>query len=159
MPPWRKGNKFKLIAESQALEPIQQIYREVKETLGLPYVSVVFQTYASYPGFLSLHWRAMRPVLATQEFFELSERQRADAYTRTFNYFDIPDLCAMVTELRLSSDARRELSGVVDIFHYANPMLLLIVAAQLQSFEAPLGRLEQTPTHPAKHPVFGLPVL
>ncbi|MFB3918390.1 MAG: halocarboxylic acid dehydrogenase DehI family protein [Terriglobales bacterium] len=156
MPPWRKGNKLKLVSESQAPEPIQQIYREIKETLGLPYVSVVFQTYASYPGFLPLHWRAVRPVVATQEFFDLSERQRADAYTRVFNYFDIPDLCALVTELRLSSDARRELSTVVDMFHYANPMLMLLVAAQLQSFEGSVGGVGQATTHPAKHPVYEL---
>lgn len=154
MSPWRKGNKLKLVSESQAPEPIQQIYREIKQVLGVPYVSTVFQTYAAYPGFLPLHWRAMRPIISSGEFFALAERQRADAYTRVFNYFDVPDLCEQLTESLLSSDARQELSSVVDMFHYADPMILLIVAAQLQSFEAPVGRRGVASSHSAEYPVF-----
>lgn len=151
--PWRKGNRLKLVSEAEASEPIRRIYAETKEALGVPFVSTLFQAYAAYPLFLELHWRALKPVVETEEFFRLAGRLRAEAYTRIHNYFTIPDLCAQMTDLSFSEGARHELTEVVELFHYANPVLLLIVSAQLQGFDTPAG--EPRPAHrPAAHPVF-----
>lgn len=151
--PWRKGNKLKVVRESEVQGRIAEIYQEVKQALGVPQVNVVFQAYALYPRFLERLWEAAKPIVCCQEFFDLGERIGAEAYTRMHNYFVIPDLCAEITDQGLSADARQELTVMVELFHYNNPLLLLLTAAQLQAFETRIGRSGRS-SNPADHPVF-----
>ncbi|SRR6266571_206051 len=149
-----RTKKLALVREHQAEGRTGEIYSEIKQALGVPHVNVIFQAYAAYPAFLELQWRALKPILETQEFFAFAERLRADAYTRMCNYFRIPDFTA---GLRSSGTKElAELANVVELFHYNNPPLLLIAAAQLQAFDS---SLEQVPrvravSTPAAHPVF-----
>ncbi len=149
--PWRRGHQLRLVPERDAPARTREIYQEIKYALGLPCVSPIFQAYASYPLFLEMHWARLRPVVAGQEFFELAGRLRADAYTRVYSYLEVPDLRTRVQSL--GKDVLREIDGIVELFHYANPLLLMIAAAQLQAFDGPVGR-NQPPTVPASHPVF-----
>jgi hypothetical protein len=151
--PWRKGNKLKLVAESEAQGRILQIYEDLRHTLGIPHVNLFYRAYAVYPQFLELHWRALKPVLETQEFFRLADRLRADAYTRMHNYFEIPDLCLPLVELNVSSAARQELTYAAELFHYNDPILLLIAAIQMQAFDSRTGQ-ERDAMVPAQHPLF-----
>jgi len=157
--PWRKGNKLKVVREAEAEGRTADIYREIKSALGVPHVNVVFQAYAVYPEFLARFWEACRPLVATQEFFDLAERIGAEAYTRMHNYFAVPDLCSGVAREGLSADARQDLTSIAELFHYNNPLLLLLVSAQMQAFETSVGRSGQA-TQPADPPVFsGTPAL
>ena len=138
--PWKKGQRPKAVSEKDATEPVAGIYREIKQALGLPAVPYAYQTLGVYPRFLALHWERMRPLVATREFFELAGRVRADAYTRAHSYFPLPDLCRRVDELSFSRGAKQELSETVDIFLHKNPLLLMLMATQLQAFDKPVGR-------------------
>jgi len=142
-------DKPKLVPEEQATGRVAEIYQEIKQTLGVPHVNLIFQAYGAYPLFLELHWKAFKPLLATSEFFSMAQRLRADAYTRMHNYFKIPDLCERMTELSFKVGARHELDQVVELFHYNNPPLLLMVAAQLEAFDKPVGGA-QPPSGPQK---------
>ena len=151
--PWRKGNKLKVVAEAEAQGRIAEIYRAVKEALGVPHVNVIFQAYAVYPEFLERFWEAARPVVQTREFFELADRIGAEGYTRMHNYFGIPNLSAEMTARGMSGDVRQELTHTVELFHYNNPPLLLLATAQLQAFEARVGHDGKGTALP-EHPVF-----
>jgi hypothetical protein len=97
-------------------------------------------------------WKALRPAIETRDFFQHAERLRAEAYTCTHNYFLVPDLCDSIREIHFSSGAQHELTEVVELFHYNNPLLLLIAAMQLQAFEdGPPHR--RSATGDAEHPV------
>jgi hypothetical protein len=146
--PWKKGNRIRLLAEAEAEGRLREIYGEIKSALGLPHVAALHQALAVYPQFFQLHWQAFRPMLEANQFFALAERLRADAYTRAFNYFDIPDLSVTADE-----KARRELEEVTELLHYEDPALLLIAAVQLQAFDGPIGRMEE-PVVPAMHPIY-----
>src|SRR5262245_60986507 len=148
--PLKKGRPV-LIREHEATEDVKPIFNDIKEALGVPLVNVIFQAYAAHPKFLELHWKAAKPVVETHEFFTLAERLRAEAYTRMHNYFAIPDLCARMTDLSFSAGARHELTDVVELFNYNNPLLLLLAAAQMQAFDKTVGTATQT--RPALHPV------
>lgn len=151
--PWRKGNKLKLVREEEAQGRTAEIFGEVKDALGVPHVNVLFQAYAVYPEFLERFWEAAKPLVQSQEFFDLSDRIGAEAYTRMHNYFAIPDLRAEIRTRGLSGDARQELTGTVELFHYNNPPLLLLASAQMQAFESRVGRPGRS-TSVADHPVF-----
>ncbi len=150
--PWKKGNRLHLIREQEAAPEIRSIYQEIRESLGLPYVSVVFQAYAGFPQFLRLHWDRLRNVVLSRRFFELCDRLRADSYTRAHNYFQIPDLCARIQELSFSSGAKAELADTVEQFYYANSLYLMIAVAQQQAFEGQVGSSLQAAV--SNHPTF-----
>ncbi len=150
--PWRKGKRLKIVAEDEAQGRIREIFEDIRQTLGLPHVNLLYRAYAAYPEFLDLHWLALKAVLDTQEFFRLADRLRADAYTRMHNYFEIPDLCSRMADANLSGASRQELSYATDLFHYNDPVLLLIAAIQMQAFDSRTG-LQGSPTSP-QHPVF-----
>ncbi len=134
--PWKKGNRLRIVSEHDASGRTREIFDAIKSYLGLPHVGLVFQAYAAYPDFLNAHWTRLRPVVQRPEFFSLAARLRADAYTRMHNYFAIPALEAPVNRL----GNLRELCEVVDLFHYSNPLELLIVATQWQALDGPVGR-------------------
>lgn len=141
-----------MVTEAQALGRTREIYEEVREELGLPHVSVIFQVYGGYPEFLDAFWQVFKPTISSAQFFALGERLRADAYTRMHNYFEVPDLCQNMTSLNFSEGARAELTDVVDLFLYANPLVLLISSTLLQSLEGPVG--VATAPRVSDHPVF-----
>jgi hypothetical protein len=150
---WRKGNRLKLVPESQAEGETARIYREIKGALGIPQIDGTYQALAAYPNFLKLHWEVLRPIVHTQEFFSLGERMRADCYTRMHGYFEVPDLCTQVSNMEFSNGAREELTDTVELHNYCTPLLLLMMAAQFQAFDSPVGG-EGPSTGPAEHPGF-----
>jgi len=151
--PVKRQRRIVLVPESEAQGRVLEIYQEIKAALGIPQVNLLFQAYGAYPKFLELHWQAIKPILGTAEFFQFAERLRGEAYTRAHNYFAVPDFCEEVKEMQLTQGARQELTEIVELFHYNNPLLLLIVTAQMHAFdEAPL--VQRQSSGPAVHPVF-----
>jgi hypothetical protein len=146
--PSHRGTKLKLVSENDADGRTQEIYAEVRHALGVPQVSALFRAYAVYPKFLERFWTAFRPGVQTPEFFRLGDRIRAEAYTRIHNYFQVPDLRTP----RQSSSAAR-LAETIDLFHYLDPLLLLMAVTQMRAFETPVGREHNGQQHP-EHPVF-----
>jgi hypothetical protein len=151
--PLNRKRRLALVRESDATGRTLEIYQEIKKVLGIPYVSAIFQAYGACPRCLDLMWELLLPALDTQDFFQCSDRLRAEAYTSMHNYFAVPDLGSRIRQIHLSTGAQHELTNVVDLFQYNDPLLLLIAAVQLQAFE-------DGPTHAraakagADHPMF-----
>ena len=151
--PWKKGNRLRVIRVDAADAPTRQIFADIRQTLGLPLLQTFFPALAAYPQFLQLHWKMIKPVAQAREFFACADRLRADAYTRAHNYLRIPDLCARLGGARCSARARQELTEALELFHYGNPLLLLIFSAQMLALEGPVG--EERPHTPLTvYPVF-----
>lgn len=147
---WKRGQRLKLVSESEAPSPIRAILREVRESLGVPAVPVLYQAYAAFPEFLELHWQAFRPFVRSQQFFLLGCRLGAESYTRAHNYFEIRALPCPTTTTP-SSTVR--LPQVLDYYQYLDPLLLLIAVAQMQAFEGPVGELRPSSKN-VIHPEF-----
>jgi hypothetical protein len=152
MPSSRK-RRLPLVCEADATGRTLEIYQEIKSALGVPHVNVIFQAYGAYPRFLDVMWKLMRPVVETREFFSKADRLGAEAYTWMHNYFSIPDLCDQIRQIHFSTGAQHELTDVVELFHYNNPLLLLIAAVQLQAFEDGPAK-QRSAEAGADHPVF-----
>jgi hypothetical protein len=132
-----KRHKLHAIRDSEADDATHEIYSEIKAALGIPYVSTMFQVFASFPVFFLLFWERARPVAETAEFFSVAERLAAEAYTRMHNYFNIPDLAWKVEKMEFSAGAQGELKRAVELYHYSHPLLLELCAALMQAFENP----------------------
>ena len=142
-----------LVPEEEAPREIAELYARIKQALGVPHVNVIFQAYAAIPGYLQAVWKQLEPALQSARFFDFAERLRGEAYTLAHNYFAIPDLCRELAEQSFSAGAKRELTAVVELFHYNNPPLMLICAAQLAAFEQPLAG-DPAASAVARHPEF-----
>ncbi len=148
-----RRSKLKLVREREADGRTREIFDEVRHALGIPFTPVVYQALAAYPEFLELHWRTFAPLLVSERFFQIGSRLRGEAYTRMHNYFQIEDLCEPLTEMSFSEGAKHQLGEVIDLFNYINPLLLVVVSAQLSAFEQPVGQNNGEAVR-AEHPHF-----
>ncbi len=140
-----------MVSESEAKGETSQIFADLKETLGIPHVSMAFRILASFPKFFSLFWRCSKPMLQTGEFFAAAEQIREQGYNQMKAGFTVPDLNAKLSELEFTQRAKDEVRDVVELYEYVNPVLLLVMASLMNGFEHPEG----TPKHgilPAQHP-------
>lgn len=148
---WKRGQRLKLVSETDAPSPARAILREVRDSLGVPVAPMLYQAYAAFPQFLELHWQAFRPAMQSRQFFLLGSRLAAESYTRAHNYFEIRGLPRPAANGQAT--ALLPVTQVLDYYQYLDPLLLLIAAAQMQAFEGPVGQ----PAHdaePAGHPEF-----
>jgi len=142
---WKRGSRLKLVSEAEASPPICAIFDEVRHSLGVPTVPILYQAYAVVPKFLELHWEALRPALSTRMFFHMGERLAAEAYTRAQSYFAIPDLQSLRESDRTNEAGDSSISGLVGAltyYQYLDPLLVLITAAQMQAFDGVVGSLD-----------------
>jgi Halocarboxylic acid dehydrogenase DehI len=136
---WKRGSRLKLVSEAEASPPIRAIFDEVRHSLGVPVVPILYQAYAAIPKFLELHWEAFQPALSTRAFFRMGERLAAEAYTRAQSYFAIPDLRAQSERDYAVDSEMGALLGALAYYQYLDPLLVLITAAQMQAFDGVVG--------------------
>lgn len=134
---WKRGNRLRLVTEEDAPRRTHEIFDEIRHSLGLPSVPVLYRAYGAFPQFLELHWKAFRPALQSRQFFTLGARMAAESYTRAHNYFEIGALTEYGSCPGVAS--KLPISQVLDYYQYLDPLLLLISAAQMQSFEGAVG--------------------
>ena len=91
---WRRGSRLKLVTEAEAPSGTRAIFDEVRHSLGLPKVPLLYQAYAAYPEFLEIHWQVFRPAVESRQFFSLGARLAAESYTRAHNYFEVGSLAS-----------------------------------------------------------------
>src|SRR5215510_40329 len=139
---WKRARPH-LLTEKEASGRIREIFDEIKQALGVPYVNMLFEALASYPAFLVLFWATAKPALHTQEPFIYSERLGAEAYTRMHNYFAVPPLRSNGTAANHVTEAQAELQEAVELYHYNYSVLVLLVAALVYAFEHPGTRIRE----------------
>ena len=148
---WRKGNRLRLVSETEADEATRQIFSEIKRALGVPRLELFYPALAVYPAFLRLHWDTVRQIAWSQELETAADRLRADAYTRAHNYFQIPDLSA---HARMKPDGPGDLAAVADFYDGVEPLLLTLACYQMQTLEGSAGQPGASVTpHPPREPL------
>jgi halocarboxylic acid dehydrogenase DehI len=145
---WKRGNRLRLIGEGDAPPSTREIFDEVRHSLGVPSVPVLYRAYAAFPQFLEYHWEVFRPAVQSRQFFSLGARLAAESYTRAHAYLGIDSLtmCDMVSQ----ADPHLPVAQVLDYYQYLDPLLLLISSAQMQAFEGVVGHAgaAEVPIHP-----------
>lgn len=153
--PWRKGNRLRLVSEATADEATRRTFAEIKQALGLSRLELFYPALAVYPAFLGLHWETVASVARSQQLFSAAGCLRADAYTRTYNYFHVPDLSAY-RRPQPDEDAP-DMVAVADFYHYVEPLLLLLACYQMQALEGATGQADVCTTPQPDPPVLEPP--
>lgn len=133
------------IPESDAPPPIKAIYDDIKATLRVPLVNLVFRVLAANPDFLEIAWQQLRPNARTVFFERRADDIRLAAVT------------GMLAMGRPPACEDPEIRDVLKVFHYVNPKLLLAVAALRSATVGQLPRLEQLSRDEKRQIVPGIP--
>ena len=56
------GDPVPAIAESEATGDIAELYSDIRATLGVPVVNLIWRHLATFPGALSWAWNSLKPV-------------------------------------------------------------------------------------------------
>lgn len=62
---------FVLVEPHHALQDVQEIYSDIKETLGLPFVNTDYRCFARWPSYFTRAWTDLRPALETTSYDSL----------------------------------------------------------------------------------------
>jgi hypothetical protein len=125
------------IAEHEATGETERIYHEVRQTLRVTGVDLMFRVWTSYERFLPVLWSAVRANAETMAFEESADRMRVDL-TRLAERLGPLELA---TRVRLGESQSFQLSAALDLYHYANPKLMVLASAVRLALDGePLGR-------------------
>ena len=136
---WKRGSRLKLVGEAEASAPVCAIFDEVRHSLGVSEVPLLYQAYAGVPKFLELHWEAWRPAVGTRTFFRMGERLAAEAFTRAQSYFPIPDVRVSLDNAKWEDSEITSYLAALGYYQHLDPLLVLITAAQMQAFDGVVG--------------------
>lgn len=146
----QRGIRLKLVSEAVATAPVRAIFDEVRHSLGVPHVPILYQAYAAVPDFLTLHWQAFRPAIETRQFFAMGARLAAESYTRAHNYFEVDDLREESGNAQEWVGEGPSLAEVLDYYQYLEPLQLLITVGQMQALAGAIG-IASAAVEPATH--------
>ena len=109
---------------------------EMEAVLGIPCMRFPLLAVQPWPKLLPSLWRSLKPSVETGEFFQSAQRLQADAYTRMFNYFCIPDL-----QVGLVQGGRDpgDLGDLVELFQARAALFLLFFSLAAEALEGPVG--------------------
>ncbi len=107
---------------------VKEVYRDIKESLRIPLVNVIFQAYATVPRFLDFTWRRLRPNMLALPFVEQASKigTLADHGVTTWQ---ISDHAAELRSRNIGEADLRKMREIVELFHQVDPRLLIIALA------------------------------
>ncbi len=104
---------------------VKEVYRDIKESLRIPFVNIIFQAYAAVPRFLDFVWRRLRPSMLAVRFVDDAARIGAMA-DRGVESWPISNHAAQLRARNLGEADVRKMREIADLFHQVDPRLLII---------------------------------
>lgn len=137
----RSGDPVPSIAEAEAIGEIAELYADIRETLGMSFVNLIWRNIASIPGGLRWTWQTMKPLYANGAVYG-----EADALRDAQELPPVPRFSrAALRALGIDEDEEAAIRGALAGYDRGNPLNIV-------SFSAVMARLngEMSPDCPAK---------
>ncbi len=119
----------KSVSEKDATGAVKDIYEDIRQSLQLPFVPGMFQSFAGYPSFLQFVWGQIKQSVGTKQFYADAARARgfaetfvSEAHVRAYKHEDALAYGISVGDLV-------DIQTTLQAFQYGNPKLLLIAGA------------------------------
>jgi hypothetical protein len=147
--------RLQQIREGEAPAELAALYLDVRKELRLPFVPLLFRALAPHPGALRACWDQLRPNIATLPFEALADRLRIALAHAAVN-LGTPLIEPVLASAGLDVNDTDEIREQVDLFHYADPKVLLCLTALdagLESSSWPRVRHPSTRTFEAGAPL------
>jgi hypothetical protein len=114
------------VPEHRADEELSAVYRDLKTTLGVPWVGVVTQAFAHHRPFFLDAWRQFRPTAASAFFHEASDGLRRLAWDDVAAAFDVPSQRPALEANGYSAREIEQIRDLLDLFDHGNPKYLIL---------------------------------
>ena len=136
--PWRKGQQLRLAAPENASPDVAEIYAEMQDAMGLPFVDKLHQAYGMCPEFLKEHWQVAGPVVKSRQFLECAELLAREA-EKQVQALAIPDLQQELASAQVSEASRADIRACLELFRRESAGSLLLCAWQVRAFQGAVG--------------------
>lgn len=118
-----------LVRESEATdERAREAFRDIKNALRVPLVTLIFQAWAAQPRFLDITWRRLRPNVLTADFAASAARIEALVREGTAAW-PVGDHAAQLRGRAISEAEVARMREIVDLFAQVNPKLIVLACA------------------------------
>jgi hypothetical protein len=117
------------IPEHRADETLGRAYRDLKITLGVPWVGVITQALAYYRPFFLEAWRQFRPTARCRFFERVSDELRLVAWEGMSSSFAIPSQRKRLEAFGYSDREIAQIGATLDLFDYGNQKYLILATA------------------------------
>lgn len=161
------------VPEHRVDEELGRVYRDVKATLGVPWVGVITQALAYYRPFFLEAWRQFRPTARSRFFERVSDELRMLAWEGSSS-FTIAPQGQRLEVLKYSASEVAQISAMLDLFDYGNQKYLILATAVAASLvedrglgtsptgdprdrlpRSPVSQIEPIPVMVEEHHAFG----
>ncbi|GAA5505782.1 (R)-2-haloacid dehalogenase [Novipirellula caenicola] len=147
------SNQTSPVAEYAATGEIERVYHEVRQTLRVRGINLIFRTWAGHKGLLPILWDTVRPNAETMMFEQSSDQIRAAAVELAKPLGDL----GAKQQTSLGPSQAFQLHEILKLYHYINPKLLLIASAVRQGLDGELSIKRYSATEPAERIAPGVP--
>jgi hypothetical protein len=117
------------IPEHRADEELSRTYRDLKVTLGVPWVGVITQALAHYRPFFLEAWRQFRPTAQSRYFERICDEIRLLAWEQMSSAFTFAPQRKRLEALGYSDREISQIAATLDLFDYGNPKYLVLATA------------------------------
>ena len=121
------GDPVPAITENDATGEVAELYTDIRKTLGIPLVNLIWRNLATMPGALAWAWLSVKPLYESGQI-----QNEAVALMEGMQLPSVPQLPN--TALRaVGIDARAEetIRGILDSYDRSNPLNLVALCALL----------------------------
>jgi hypothetical protein len=115
------------IAEGDATGEIAALYEDLRVTLGVPFVNLIWRHLATIPGGLAWTWTLTKPLYVSGELDRLSAE--ASALVSLPSLAHIPDY--VWDSAAIDHDARRTIMAMIESYNHANGVNFLALLTAL----------------------------
>ncbi|WP_098958861.1 hypothetical protein [Pseudonocardia sp. N23] len=111
------------VAEADAVGETAEIFEDLRTTLGLPFVNLIWRHLATVPGALPAVWDTVKPLYGTEVL-----RERVAAIREEARAAQLDGLPGHVWDaLGVGPDTRRGVAEVIDDYNHANSVNFLVM--------------------------------
>lgn len=121
------------VPEHRADAELAPVYRDVKATLGVPWVGVIAQAVARYRPLFMDAWQQFQPSARTHFLESRCDGIRLQAWEQMADALDIEPQRERLRELGYSHAELAQIRETLDVFDYGNPKYLVLATAIQQS--------------------------
>lgn len=148
------------IAESDATGDIAALYEDLRVTLGVPFVNLIWRHLATIPGGLAWVWTLVKPLYVSGELDPLSSA--ASTQVSLPSLAPLPDF--VWENAAIDGSARHTITALIESYNHANGVnfLALLTAVSVLRDGLPSATVDVRPeAHSKRHsaPVPNLPSL
>lgn len=115
---------IKYVEESQATGLVKEIFAQIKQAYGMPFVPNLFKAMANWPAYLESFWSRSRVIMGSGQLDRKTKEIIALAVSATNGCeYCINAHTAALKRMGLDDGALTELMAVVDMFNGLNKFL------------------------------------